>query len=190
MYEQFTIAFSLIVNITFLIIIIICLNLYFEKESAFLPTKIDQNFSIGARHSLLFYEMFKWNRIVSINDDPEYEYQHLLKPGIKHMHIQCSDYGKGINSSNLYNVMEFLIDGFNQNEQVLIHCVVGKNRSVSLLTCFYMHKDNIDFDSAFQKIKLKRKIANVNYFQKRSLLGIYNHLKSKSLHNNIKLNWI
>ena len=169
-----------------MVAVLLFIYFYYEYQNSLVPSKIDDHFYIGNRHSILYYEIFEWDRILSINGDPHYEYDHILNSNTKHMHIQSDDYGSGINPKILYEALEFLIQGYNKNEKILIHCVVGKNRSVSLLCAFYMHQYNIKFSQALKFIKEKRKIASVTLFQKNKIINSLQFLKSKSLPEIVK----
>lgn len=56
----------------------------------------------------------------------------------------------------------FINNAIQENKNVLIHCMAGISRSVSILTYFYMKKYSLNFNQSLQFIKNKRTIAKPN----------------------------
>ena len=56
----------------------------------------------------------------------------------------------------------FINNAIVANENILIHCMAGVSRSVSMTVYFLMKKYFLTFESAMQVIKSKRSIANPN----------------------------
>lgn len=102
-------------------------------------------------------------------------------------------------NDNLINIVKYLnsIDEYNQlNEQlsiyknkpmievayhfinnsqllkknILIHCMAGISRSVSMVVYYFMKKQHMTFEEALNFIKNKRTIANPNYSFKQQLM--------------------
>lgn len=81
-----------------------------------------------------------------------------------------NDYNELLGSYNLYNNKPMIEIGYHfintaikSKQNVLIHCMAGISRSVSLTTYFIMKKYCLNFDDAYQFIKNKRQIANPNH---------------------------
>jgi len=75
---------------------------------------------------------------------------------------------------NLYNNRPLIEIGYHfidkaltSKQNILIHCMAGISRSVSLATYYFMKKINVNFEQAYKFIRSKRKIADPNIsFQK------------------------
>ena len=57
------------------------------------------------------------------------------------------------------------------NERVLVHCMAGVSRSVSLVVYHLMKKNKMDFKKAYKHVRNIRSIANPNESFKSQLLG-------------------
>ena len=63
----------------------------------------------------------------------------------------------------LIEIAYHFINLMNSNQRsVLVHCMAGVSRSVSLLTYYYMKKYHLSYDEAIKYIKGMRSIANPN----------------------------
>ncbi|AVL95041.1 specificity S/Y phosphatase [Moumouvirus australiensis] len=86
----------------------------------------------------------------------------------------------------------FINKSISEGENILVHCMAGISRSVSMLTYYYMKKYNLTYDCVIQNIRINRSIANPNdsfktqlkYFYKKKdkfteddAIKIINHLK-------------
>lgn len=56
----------------------------------------------------------------------------------------------------------FINQVVSNDQRVLVHCMAGMSRSVSMVTYFLMKKHHLSFDSSFNYIKKQRAIANPN----------------------------
>ena len=56
----------------------------------------------------------------------------------------------------------FINDAILSGKNILVHCMAGISRSVSLVTYYLMKKNYISYDKAFVLVKKKRTIANPN----------------------------
>lgn len=56
----------------------------------------------------------------------------------------------------------FINTAVKNNENILVHCMAGISRSVSMVIYYLMKKNKIDYDTAFNFVKNKRTIANPN----------------------------
>ena len=64
----------------------------------------------------------------------------------------------------------FLDKHLSAGEKVLIHCIAGVSRSVSVLIHYLMQKYNMPFDQALHMIQRKRSIANPNASFRKQLI--------------------
>jgi protein tyrosine phosphatase len=95
------------------------------------------------------------------------------------------DYNKLVNLIQLYNNKPMIEIGYHfinnvliNNNKILVHCMAGISRSVSLVTYFLMKKYHISYDEAISIIKNKRPIANPNNSFKNQLIN-YHKKKDK-----------
>jgi len=65
--------------------------------------------------------------------------------------------------NHVNNGVEFLDEVRKKGGKVLVHCQVGKSRSVSIAIAYCILYLGKTFDQAFKHIKNMRKIANPNY---------------------------
>lgn len=105
------------------------------------------------------------------NDDIN---QNLWIPNKNQINIvkyTCStnDYDKLVRQINFYNnkpMIEigyhFINNAIESNKNILVHCMAGVSRSVSLVIYYLMKKYHIDYDRADKLVKQKRKVANPN----------------------------
>lgn len=63
----------------------------------------------------------------------------------------------------------FINNSQNSKKNVLVHCMAGISRSVSMVAYYLMKKYHIEYENALKIIKSKRKIANPNYSFKQQL---------------------
>ena len=134
---------------------------YYLPYGEFSATKITENIYIGDIHSA-------------------YQQDHLKKEGITHI-VSCvmgntPGYPKEFKYMVIHaidNENQNLIDKFEiavnfidkavlENGKVLIHCVCGISRSVSVAAAYLIYKNKITAEKALEMIKEKRKIACPN----------------------------
>lgn len=79
------------------------------------------------------------------------------------------DYNKLTNLLNFYNNKPMIEIGYHfidtaveEGNKILVHCMAGVSRSVSLVTYYLMKKNCSDFDKTLESVKQKRSIANPN----------------------------
>lgn len=67
----------------------------------------------------------------------------------------------------------FINKAINEGENILVHCMAGISRSVSMLTYYYMKKYNLTYEYVLQNIRTNRSIANPNDSFKTQLKHFY-----------------
>lgn len=92
--------------------------------------------------------------------------------------IKLSDYENIRQLLNLYynkSMIEiayhFINNAINNNENILIHCMAGISRSVSMLVYYLMKKCNLIFEDAMLLVKQSRSVSNPNRSFKKQLKG-------------------
>lgn len=96
-----------------------------------------------------------------------------------------NDYNKLTQQLNIYKNKPMIEIAYNfidaaimKDKNVLIHCMAGISRSVSVASYYFMKKYFLNFDDAYGIIRYKRHIANPNSCFKQQL-RIYNKKKEK-----------
>lgn len=79
------------------------------------------------------------------------------------------DYGQIINLSKLYENKPFIEIGYHfidtaisEKNNILVHCMAGISRSVSLVIYYLMKKHYFSFEKSVSSVRQSRKIANPN----------------------------
>lgn len=166
-----------IVFVVLSITIIITFSVFFFEPAS----QINDHISIGPHTGIMLKKGY-YDRVLSITGDEEYKHKkHLVKQGqpIKHMHITSDDYGSGITKEVMSKVIRFLSRGVKKNQKILVHCVYGKNRSVSLVVGYLMYKNEWSWKEAYKFVKSKRRPAKVMRQQKHAVIKALDELKSE-----------
>ncbi len=58
-----------------------------------------------------------------------------------------------------YNYIDFVVKN---DEKILVHCMIGKSRSVSIVMYYLMRKYRIDASEAYKYVKNNRNLAKPN----------------------------
>ena len=84
--------------------------------------------------------------------------------------------------TNLYMVFDLCCDFINKvfedKGNLLIHCMAGRSRSVTILAAYLIKIFGISDDSAIDLIKSKRSIININDGFKEQLKKYYKHVNN------------
>ena len=108
-------------------------------------------------------------------------------------YANCTEeYDKLLGQLNIYHNKPMIEIGYHfinnaveSDSKILIHCIAGISRSVSIVIYYLMKKHHMNFDDAFKMIKNKRKIANPNQSFKLQLLE-YQNKREKYTENDAK----
>jgi len=105
------------------------------------------------------------------NDDVEQNLWTTNKNNIKIIKYTSStdDYNKLVNQLNIYNnkpMIEigyhFITQAINSGKTILVHCMAGISRSVSIVTYYLMKQFHMNYETATELVRSKRSIANPN----------------------------
>jgi len=125
-------------------------------------SKITENIYIGNKNTSVMKKYLKEigiTHIVRVGEGLEDHY----KKDFDYLSIDIWDNTE----SNIYPYFEpviWFIDKCIKNKgKVLVHCYMGKSRSVTLVCCYLMKKENYDTNKALEIIKKHRDIADPNY---------------------------
>ena len=117
------------------------------------------------------------------NDEINQNLWNANKSQVNIVRYTCSiqEYDKLTKLINFYNnkpMIEvgyhFINNAINSEKNILVHCMAGVSRSVSLVTYYLMKRYHISFDKAAEYIKQKRSVANPNDSFKNQLLMYQN----------------
>jgi protein-tyrosine phosphatase len=139
-------------------------NNLFDQYYTFIdtPTHIIDNIYIGSAYNAANYNSLNYNNIgLIINMTTELTHHYTDKYIYKKF---------SINDNNKDDIDNYLEETFNEiinynkynNKNILIHCFVGRSRSVSVVIYYLMKKHLMSFDQAINYIKNKRPIINPN----------------------------
>ena len=78
-----------------------------------------------------------------------------------YMNVHIRDVTKEPLSQHLDECVEFIEQAVNNGERILIHCMAGKSRSVSIVIA-YLIKQGMSFTEAYDLVKFYRRVANPN----------------------------
>lgn len=80
----------------------------------------------------------------------------------KYLHIPSYDI-TSFDLSEFFNQgSEFIKEGTSGNNRILVHCIYGKSRSVSLVISYLMTHKNYKYEDALALVKNQRPVANPN----------------------------
>ena len=126
------------------------------------PIEIDQNLYLGNLSHSFFRNSLTGCRIKGIvnvtNDSPNYYPEH----DIDYFNINIGDLNDSNISEFLEQSYEFILKHASKGENVLVHCVFGRSRSVAICVYYLMKKYNLSFEEAYKKIEKKKYFININ----------------------------
>ncbi|ANB50842.1 putative tyrosine-protein phosphatase [Powai lake megavirus] len=76
--------------------------------------------------------------------------------------LLLSQYNNYQNKPMIEIAYHFINNATAQEKNILVHCMAGISRSVSVLTYFFIKKYHLSYDYVIENIKLNREIANPN----------------------------
>ena len=79
-------------------------------------------------------------------------------------------------SENFDLCNDFIQKALNKNGKVLIHCIAGRSRSVTILCAYIIYKFGIDVNNALNSIRSRRNIIEPNQNFIKQLYEYYNKL--------------
>ncbi|MCU8016427.1 dual specificity protein phosphatase family protein [Shewanella sp. SM72] len=151
--------------------------------------RIDEHLYLGCRLFSADLEKIKANKITAILDVTA-EFDGLdwsqFEDHIEYLNIPILDHSVPT-SAQLNQAVNWLHRQVRDNKQVLIHCAMGRGRSVLVLAAYLVCKDKQQyFAEVLQQIKQIRKTAGLNKWQLRAL----DRMLSQGKINIHKVAWI
>lgn len=160
-----------------------------KRDSVPSMQKIDEQLYLGCRLFSADLEKIKANKITAILDVTA-EFDGLdwsqFEDHIEYLNIPILDHSVPT-SAQLNQAVNWLHRQVRANKQVLIHCAMGRGRSVLVLAAYLVCKDKQrNFAEVLQQIKQVRKTAGLNKWQLRAL----EHMIKQGKINIHKVAWI
>ncbi|MDT3279802.1 MULTISPECIES: diacylglycerol kinase family protein [Shewanella] len=160
-----------------------------KRDSVPSMQKIDEQLYLGCRLFSADLEKIKANKITAILDVTA-EFDGLdwsqFEDHIEYLNIPILDHSVPT-SAQLNQAVNWLHRQVRANKQVLIHCAMGRGRSVLVLAAYLVCKDKQrNFSEVLQQIKQVRKTAGLNKWQLRAL----EHMLKQGKINIHKVAWI
>jgi len=78
------------------------------------------------------------------------------------MYIEIEDSPSVNITKYLQSTYEFIEDKLNNNTPILVHCMAGVSRSVTIIIAYLMKKYNLTYLGALNYVKSRRTVANPN----------------------------
>ena len=125
------------------------------------PVKIIENIYLGHLLNASNYNKLKELNIDSIVNvtcelsnyyENDFHYYNIL---IKDELDSCFD-------NEIENCISFIHEKVTNNKNVLVHCSQGRSRSVTIIAAYLMKYKNLSFEQAYNYIKSKKQIINMN----------------------------
>ena len=127
-----------------------CSNIY-EDKLFVSGYKVVQNSEILEKNKITHVLNLVGDYCPNIHQD-KFIYKNYFIRDSKSENIECL----------FYEVFDFLEECFENNGKVVVHCIQGVSRSITLVVAYLIYKLRISFNDAFQLVKLKRGVASPN----------------------------
>eukprot|EP01122_Echinamoeba_exundans_P017822 TRINITY_DN9774_c0_g1_i1.p1 TRINITY_DN9774_c0_g1~~TRINITY_DN9774_c0_g1_i1.p1 ORF type:complete len:438 (+),score=61.95 TRINITY_DN9774_c0_g1_i1:33-1346(+) len=90
------------------------------------------------------------------------EWQVSQHPDIDHLHIKLMDYESEDISSHFGTGIDYIERARRDNQRILVHCVMGKSRSVSFVLAYLMQMKDMHLRTAFEYVYARRNVIKPN----------------------------
>jgi len=105
--------------------------------------------------------------------------------GIKHMQKPMHDWGKTDLQILINNIWTFVVESQRPGNKLFVHCMLGQNRSATIMIVILMKLHGESLEEAFKIIKKKRPIVQINTEYAKQLSKMEQELHGrKSVTNN------
>ena len=123
------------------------------------PSEIMPHLYLGAMEASLKEGLRLYNiaAVLSIGTTPLY-----ISKKVDYLRFSCEDVAEENIARFFQPSYEFIDKYISQNKNVLVHCVAGMSRSVTLVTAYMMKKLQIPLQEAFKTVKEKRQCSYPN----------------------------
>ena len=133
------------------------------------PSRIVDELYIGNAANAADSGFFRKNNIKNVLNVTKYTKNHFPRR-VNYMRIPISD-ARGIEfGKQIRKGVRFIETSLARGEPILVHCVMGCSRSVTVVVGYIMKRYNMTRDEAYDLVKARRVIANPN-------ISFWNELK-------------
>ncbi len=87
------------------------------------------------------------------------------------MYVPADDHDSFDISKYFNQSINFIHDCL-QKTNILVHCLAGVSRSVSLVLAYLIKHKNMSYEVAYQTVKSKRKIVKFNLFRSIQMMAL------------------
>ena len=148
-------------------------------SNIFNASLIINNIYIGDVYDAYDIESFKNQNIHNVLSAVT-GFENIYDSNINHLCLQLID-NQEQNIIRYFEISNMFIDKIiEKNESLLIHCIAGRSRSVTLLIAYLIYKYKYTVDEAISLVKKKRSIIEPNQNFVRQLNIYYDNLYNKS----------
>jgi len=106
---------------------------------------------------------------------------------VKHEHFPMSDHGKTDVKQVLAWASEFIKEGQEGDNNLLLHCKIGQNRAPTLLIAYLMMNEKKKLYQAHKELKTLRPSVHINVLYAKQLLELEKELFNK---NSLPSSWM
>jgi len=147
-------------------------------STEFGATKITDNLYIGDIYSIYQKEHLRDNNITHVVSvvmglTPPYPDE------FKYLNVEAIDEIKENLLDKFNETITYIDNAINEGGTVLIHCICGVSRSVTIASAYLMYKNNWTIEQTLKFIKNKRNVANPNPSFIKQLNIFYNNYSKK-----------
>jgi protein-tyrosine phosphatase len=133
------------------------------------PSRIVDQLYIGNAGNAADSGFFKTRKIRNVLNVTKYTKNHFPR-NVNYMRIPISD-TRGVEfGDQIRKGIKFIEDALSKEEPVLVHCVMGCSRSVTVVVGYIMNRYKMTREEAYDLVKSRRTMANPN-------MGFWNELK-------------
>lgn len=136
---------------------------------------IIDNIYVGSSLCASNYNLLKFHNIkyiINITDT----IPNFFENDIRYLNIDIKDDGlDSLNQSQIENSFNMIHQSQIKKQNILIHCFVGRSRSVSITIYYLMKKYNLNYESALSIIKNKRIYANPSIHLKNNIIHLFHN---------------
>jgi len=144
-------------------------------HNEFNPTLIIDNIYVGNVYDAHNIEELKKHNITNVISAVT-GFDNIYDSSINHLSLNLIDDTQQ-NIIHYFDIaLYFIQNAVTKKQPILIHCICGISRSVTLIIVYLINKYNYNVINALQFIQKKRPIANPNSFFIHQLLLYYNQL--------------
>tara|TARA_Y100000994_G_scaffold210385_1_gene184254 strand:+ start:1991 stop:2512 length:522 start_codon:yes stop_codon:yes gene_type:complete len=158
------------------------LYLYYKEKYIYVSQnsidEIDTNLYVGDIYTAMNKDYLKQHNFKNIISALE-GFEGYYSDEFNYVLLELIDNDQQYIIDNFDKTNKFIQDSIDNNEKILIHCVCGVSRSVTILAAYFIYTYKMTPEQAIDKIQKKRSVANPNNFFRQQLQDYYNLLYNK-----------